>query len=91
VPSELPPFEDHLKDEAAAAFDLDEDRRRRQVRLEEKRRREREIEQKKKQVLEDAFASDDESDRKQVGTFDSDSEWDDDQEALFTGSDEEGS
>lgn len=90
VPRELPPFEEQLQQEAEAALDMEEDLRRRQVRLEEKRRREREIEQKKKQALEDAFASDDdESDRKRAGSSDSDSEWGDDQEALFIGSDEE--
>lgn len=90
VPLELPPFEEQLQQEAMTALALDEDIRRRQVRLEEKRRREREIELKKKQVLEDAFASDDESDRKRAaGSSDSDSEWGDDQEPLYIGSDEE--
>jgi hypothetical protein len=89
VPLELPPFEEQLQLEAMTALALDEDLRRRQVRLEEKRRREREFEQKKKQVLEDAFASDDESDGKRAGSSDSDSEWGDDQEPLYIGSDEE--
>ena len=90
VPLELPPFEEQLQQEAMTALALDEDLRRRQVRLEEKRRREREFELKKKQVLEDAFASDDESDGKRAaGSSDSDSEWGDDQEPLYIGSDEE--
>ena len=89
VPLELPPFEEQLQQEAEEALALEEDLRRRQVRLEEKRRKEREIEQKKKHILEDAFASDDESNEKQAAFSDNDSEWGDDQEALFDGSDEE--
>merc|ERR1711933_98616 len=87
VPLELPPFEQQLQQEAATALDLDEDLRRRQVRLEEKRRREREIEQKKKQALENAFASDDESDLR--GNDDDDSEWGVEPEALYIGNDED--
>ena len=88
VPLELPPYEEQLEQEAQESLALEEDLRRRQVRLEEKRRKEREIEQKKKQALEDAFASDDESDGKPAAGFsDSDSEWGDDQEApVFDGS-----
>lgn len=87
VPLELPPFDEQLERETAVALDLDEDLQRRQVRREEKRRRQREMEEKKKQILEDAFASDDENDRKQAAS--SDSEWEDNQEALYIGSDEE--
>ena len=92
VPRELPPYEEQLEQEAQESLALEEDLCRRQVRMEEKRRKEREIEQKKRQALEDAFASDDESDRKPAaaGFSDSDSEWSNDQEApVFDGSDEE--
>jgi len=89
VPLELPPFEEQLQQEAAAALDMEEDLRRKQVRLDEKRRREREIEQRKKQALENAFASDDEDNGNNAGSSASDSEWEDAQEALHTGSDEE--
>lgn len=91
VPLELPPFEEQLQQEAATALDLDEDLRRRQVRLEEKRIRERDIEQKKKKTLEDAFASDDERDLRDNGLSndDEDSEWGDEPEALYIGNDED--
>lgn len=90
VPLELPSYEEKLQQEATAALDLDEDLRRRQVRLEEKRRRQREIEQKKKKALEDAFASDEEeSDKEGAAWSDGDSEWGGEQEAVFVGSDEE--
>ena len=89
VPRELPPFEEQLQQEAATGLDLDEDLRRRQVRLEEKRRRDREIEEKKKKALEDAFASDDEKDVQAAGVSDDDSEWGDEQEALYVGTDDE--
>jgi len=85
VPLELPPPAED------AQANLEEDLRRKQVRLEEKQRKEREIEQKKKQALEDAFCSDDDESvqEKAAGFSDSDSEWGDDQEAVFDGSDEE--
>jgi len=88
VPLELPPMEEHS---TTNSLNLEEDMRMTQVRLEEKRRKEREIELRKKQALEDAFCSDDESEsvgNKAAGFSDSDWE-DEDQEALFDGSDEE--
>jgi hypothetical protein len=84
VPLELPP----LEQQTTTAYDAEEDLRKRQARMEERRLKERKIEEKKKQVLEEAFASDDEDDFK-ARISDSDSEWGDEQEALYIGSDEE--
>eukprot|EP00535_Pseudo-nitzschia_heimii_P004654 CAMPEP_0197179576 /NCGR_PEP_ID=MMETSP1423-20130617/4464_1 /TAXON_ID=476441 /ORGANISM="Pseudo-nitzschia heimii, Strain UNC1101" /LENGTH=968 /DNA_ID=CAMNT_0042629499 /DNA_START=350 /DNA_END=3256 /DNA_ORIENTATION=+ len=89
VPLQLPPFEEQLQQEAMAGLDLDEDIRKRQIRMEEKKRQERDIEQKKKKVLEDVFASDDESDGRGTALYDDDEDWVDEQEALYTGSDED--
>mmetsp|Transcript_6743 Transcript_6743/g.13319 ORF Transcript_6743/g.13319 Transcript_6743/m.13319 type:complete len:1008 (-) Transcript_6743:267-3290(-) len=90
VPLELPPFEEQLKEQQEPTLNLEEDLRKRQVLLEEKRQREREIEQRRTRVLEQAFASDDEDERNNMGdSSDNDSEWEDDQEALYDGGDEE--
>ena len=84
VPLELPP----LEQQTTAAYDAEEDLRKRQARTEERRLKQRKIEEKKKQVLEEAFASDDEDDVK-ARISDCDSEWGDEQEALYVESDEE--
>jgi len=90
VPLELLPFEEQLEQEATAAYNLTEDLRKRDVLLEERRKKEKEVEEKKRQALEDAFASDDEDDDGKGGNVsDSDSEWGEEQEALFDESDEE--
>ena len=90
VPLELPPFEEQLKERQETTLNLEEDLRKRQVLLEERRQREREIEQKKNRVLEEAFASDDEDEINNMGnSSDNDSEWGDEQEALYDGGDEE--
>ncbi|KAL3910431.1 MAG: hypothetical protein SGILL_007692, partial [Bacillariaceae sp.] len=92
VPLELPPFEEQKEDEAASAYDAAEDLRRQQARLEEKRQKQREAELKKKQALEDAFASDDESDSDakpaaRAATFDD--EWGEEPQPLYDGSEDE--
>mmetsp|Transcript_24591 Transcript_24591/g.43641 ORF Transcript_24591/g.43641 Transcript_24591/m.43641 type:complete len:991 (-) Transcript_24591:2926-5898(-) len=88
VPLELPPFEPQQEEDG---YDAAEDLKNRQARLEDRRRRELEAERKKKQVLEEAFASDDEDSNAKVAATggDSDSEWGDEPEALYTGDDDE--
>jgi hypothetical protein len=79
VPLELPPFQ---PDKGSNAVD---DLQQRQARLEEKARKERDAAEKKRRVLEQAFASDDED---EDGEQSSGSEWEE-SEPLYTENDNE--
>jgi len=87
VPLELPPFEQ--QQQSTATYDAEEDLKKRQARLLERRQRDKIIEEKKKKVLLEAFASDDDEDKINSDTVDSDSEWGEEQEPFYVGSDEE--
>ena len=82
LPLELPPYQPPIQH---GAFDVSEELQRRKERMEEQARQEEERIRKQRQVLEAAFASDDEEGSAD-GSDDS-SDWEE-QEALFTGSDE---
>ena len=77
VPLELPPFQPDK------GFNVAEDLQQRQVRLEEQARKKREAAERKRRVLEEAFASDDED-----GAQSSCSEWEE-SEPLYAASDDE--
>jgi hypothetical protein len=102
VPLELPPYDPHQRQQemdasaAMAAYDAAEDLRRREARMAERRQRERDAEEKKRQALEKAFASDDEEEERDnrgrgrgSSVDDSDSEWGDEPQPVYAGSDEE--
>lgn len=90
LPTELPPFENKKQ----AEYETAEDVKRRQERLNEQRRREQLAKEKEQQILQEAFASDDEDsyDGMNVGVVDKnnvDDDWGDAPAPLYQGDDDD--
>ena len=89
LPTELPPFEPPQKEDDFANWQEEEKIRRQKQ--EERARKKREAEERKRQALQAAFASDSEDDGDDAsrGAASTGSDWGDEPQALFDGSDED--